>query len=251
MKEARKIIRFPAIKKEGEKQYQEHDNKLKGTPVHFKDMMSSIVFNISSRHYLLRKEAKQLVTNIDIKICRYDEIQGEDIQIGGALAFFVKGDISLEYGSLFQVMHAHSQTLGDLYSALFREKDEHINRLDEYDVFGTNMLFIDYLFLHPEYRGHGLGRPILMGIIEEISCGAEVVIIEPVPMRFEDEDKNARLELPFLNDEEHEHARRKLCDYWKPLGFMPVEGTERFRLLPMNIMHLSVKELLNEVFKNK
>jgi len=239
---ARKIIKFPATKRDGGKHYQEHNNKLKA-PIHLRDMMS-IVFNISSRHYLLRQEPKHLVTNIDIKICMHDEIQNEDIQIGEAVAFFVRSDLALQYGSLFQVMDAHGQTLSDLYSALFREKNEHINRLNQYDVFGTNILFIDYLCLYPEYRGHGLGRPIIMGIIEEISCGADVAIIEPVPVRFEDEDKNTELQLPFLNDEEHEHVRKKLCDYWRPLGFRPVEGTDRFQYLPMNIMHVSVKELL-------
>ena len=249
MKEARKIIKFPAIKKEGRKRYQENDNKLKAS-IHLRDL-KSIVFNISSRHYLLRKEAKQLVTNIDIEICRYDESQDEDIQIGEALAFFVRSDLSLAYGSLFQVMDAHGQTLSDLYSALFREKNENINRLNQYDVFGTNILFIDYFCLYPEYRGHGLGRPILMGLIEEISCGADVAIIEPVPMRFEDEDKNVQLQLPSLSDEEHERVRKKLCDYWRPLGFVPVEGTERFQVLPLNIMHPSVNELFNEISGNR
>ena len=239
--QARKIIKFPATKRDSVKQYQEHDNKLKAH-IHLKDM--SIVFNISSRHYLLRQEPKHLVTNIDIKICRHDEIQNEDIQIGEAVAFFVKNDLALQYGSLFQVMHAHSQSLSDLYSALFIENDQSVNRLDEYDIFGTNMLFIDYLCLYPRYRGHGLGRPILMGLIEEVSCGADVAIIEPVPVRFEDEDKNTELQLPFLNDEEHERARKKLYEYWKPLGFRPVEGTERFQYLSINIMHVSVKELL-------
>ena len=123
MKEARKIIRFPATPKEGRKQYLESDSKSKESPAHFRDL-KSIVFNISSRHYLLRKEAKQLVTNMDIEICRHDESQDEDIQIGEALAFLVRSDLSLAYGSLFQVMDAHSQTLSDVYSALFRENDE-------------------------------------------------------------------------------------------------------------------------------
>lgn len=250
MKEARKIIRFPTTSKKGRKQYLESDSKSKESPVHFRDL-KSIVFNISSKHPLLREEPEQLVTNIDIRICRHDESQNEDIQIGEALAFLVRSDLSLAYGSLFQVMDAHGQTLSDVYSALFREKNEHINRLDQYDVFGTNILFIDYLYLHPGYRGYGLGKPILMGIIEEISCGADVVIIEPVPVRFEDEDKNVQLQLLSLSDEEHERVRKKLCDYWRPLGFIPVEGTERFQVLPLNIMHPSVKELLDEMFEKR
>jgi len=246
VKEARKIIRFPTTRKEGRKQCLESDSKIKESPVHFRDL-KSIVFNISSRHHLLIKEAKQLVTNINVKICRHEESQDKDIQIGEASAFFIRGDLSLQYGSLFQVMDTHGKTLGDLYSALFKEKNEHINRLNQYDVFGSNILFIDYLYLCPDYRGYRLGIPILMGIIEEISCGADVAIIEPVPIRFEDEDKNVQLKLPALSDEEHERIRKKLCDYWKPLGFIPVEGTERFQVLPLNIMHPSVNELLNEM----
>lgn len=246
MEEARKFIQLTAGKKERKGQYQELDHKFKVTPKLPEDM-KSIVFNISSRQYLLKEEPGRLAANIDIKICRHDEIQDEDIQIGEALAFFVKSDFSLEYGSLFQVMSAHSQTLTDVYSALFKGSDQPVNRLDEYGAFGTNMLFIDYLCLHPAYRGVGLGRPILMGIIEEISCGAEVVIIEPVPVKFEDDEKNATLQLPSLSDEEHELISKKLWDYWKPLGFMPVEGNERFQILPLSIMHPPVKELLNEI----
>jgi GNAT superfamily N-acetyltransferase len=195
----------------------------------------------------LKEEPGRFVANIDIKICRHDEVQDKDIQIGDALAFFVKSDFSVEYGSLFQVMSVHSQTLGDVYSVLFGGSDRPVNLLDEYGAFGTNILFIDYLCLHPKYRGSGLGRPLLMGIIEEISCGAEVVIIEPVPVRFEDEEKNAKLRLPSLSDEEHELVRKKLWDYWNPLGFMPIEGNEKFQILPLSIMHPSVKELLNEI----
>ncbi len=246
MKEARKIIPLTAGKKEGKGQYQKLDLKFKVTSTLLKDM-KSIVFNISSRQYLLKEEPGRLVANIDIKIYRHDEIQDEELQIGEALAFFIKSDFSLEYGSLSQVMSAHSQTLSGVYSAFFEGNDRPVNRLDEYGAFGTNMLFIDYLCLHPAYRGVGLGRPILMGIIEEISCGAEVVITEPVPVRFEDEDKNAALQLPSLSDEEHELISKKLWDYWNPLGFMPVEGNERFLILPLSIMHPSVKELLNEI----
>lgn len=250
MEEARKIIRFPALRQAGKKQYLEHDNKLNVPPNVIKDIMS-VVFNISSRHYLLREEPAQLVTDIDVRICRYDETQDKEIQIGEALAFFVKIDLAIHEGSLFQVMSAHSQILSDVYSALFREGDKSVNRLDQYDFFGTNLLFIDYLCLHPEYRGHGLGRPILMGIIEEIGCGADVIIIEPIPVRFEDKDKNAKLQLLFLNNKEHERVRKKLCEHWKPLGFMPVEGTERFQFLSTSILRLSVKELLNEAFGNR
>jgi GNAT superfamily N-acetyltransferase len=250
LEEARKIIRFTALRKVGRKQYPENDNKLNVPSTVIKDIMS-VVFNISSRHYLLREEPAQLVTDIDVRICRYDETQDKEIQIGEALAFFVKCDLALEYGSLFQVMSAHSQILSDVYSALFRKGDKSVNRTDQYDFLGTNLLFIDYLCLHPEYRGYGLGRPLLMGIIEEIGCGAEIVIIEPVPVRFEDEDKNATLQLPSLNDEEHERVRRKLCEHWKPLGFTPVEETERFQYLSTSILRLSVKELLNEAFGNR
>jgi hypothetical protein len=246
LKEARKIIQLKAGKKEGKAQYQELDHMFKATSTLLKDM-KSIVFDISSRQYLLKEEPGRLVANIDIKICRHDEIQDEDIQIGEALAVFVKSDFSLEYGSLFQVMSVHSQTLADVYSALFKGSDQPVNLLDEYGAFGTNMLFIDYLCLHPKYRGSGLGRLMLMGIIEEISCGAEVVIIEPVPVRYEDDEKNATLQLPSLSDEEHELISKKLGDYWKPLGFMPIEGNERFQILSLNIMHPSVKELLNEI----
>ncbi len=246
MKEARKIIPSTPGKKEVKGQYQELDHKFKVTSTLLEDM-KSIVFDISSRQYLLKEEPGRFVANIDIKIYRQDEIQDGDLQIGEALAFFIKSDFSLEYGSLSQVMSAHSRTLSDVYSALFERRDEPVNRLDEYGAFGTNMLFIDYLCLHPAYRGVGLGRPILMGIIEEISCGAEVVVTEPVPVRFEDEDKNAALQLPSLSDEEHELISKKLWDYWKPLGFMPVEGNERFLILPLSIMHPPVKELLDEI----
>jgi GNAT superfamily N-acetyltransferase len=250
LKETRKIIRFPAEKKEWKREYQEGGNKFRVTSTLLKDM-KNIFFNISNRQYLLKEEPDRFVANIDIKICAHDEAQDEDVQIGEALAFFVKSDFSLEYGSLFRVMSAHSQTLADVYSVFFKESDQQVNRLDEYGAFGTNMLFIDYLCLHPNYRGSGLGRPMLMGIIEETSCGAEVVIIEPVPVRFEDEEKNAKLRLPYLSDEEHEIVRRKLRDFWNPLGFAPIEGNDRFLVLPLSLMHPSVKELLNEIPGNR
>lgn len=249
MKETRKVIRVPT-EKESKRQYQKDGNKFKVTSTILK-CVNYIFFDISSRQYLLKEELKRLVTNIDIEICRHDEIHNEDIQIGEALAFFIKGDLATGHGSLSKVMNDHSRTLGDVYSALFSKDDQPVNRLDEFGAFGMNMLFIDYLCLHPAYRGVGLGRPILQGIVEEISCGAEVAIIEPLPVRFEDEKKNAELQLPFLADEEYESAVRKLRDYWKMLGFMPIEGNDRFLVQPLSIMHPAVVELLNEIPKSE
>jgi len=250
LKEGRKIIQYRGSRKQKIQQFLEHDNKPNGSSI-IRDV-KSIVFDISSRYYLLKEKPEQLVNHIDIKICRHDEVQDKDIQVGEALAFFINGDIALEVGSLSKVMSSYSQTLSDLYSALFKKNNESVNRLDDYGAFGTNMLFIDYLVLYPKYRGYGLGRPIIMGIIEEISGGADVVLIEPVPIRFKNANKNVRLQLPSLSNEEHERARKKLSDYWKPLGFMPVgfmpvDRSGRFQVLPLSIMHPTAKELLNEI----
>lgn len=244
----RKIIGYIEPKKEGREYCQDYDNSLSIT-TRLPEDLKNFIFNISSRPYFLKEKSEKLVTNIDIKICLEDTIHDKNLQVGEALAFYIKGEFSLQCGSLYQVMSTHGETLKEVYSALFMEGNQTVNRLDKYGAFGTNMLFIDYLCLLPEYRGYGLGRPILMGIIEEISCGAEVVIIEPVPIRFKDEDKNTKLRLPILNDEDYESVRKKLWDYWKPLGFIPVEGSNRFQILPLNIMHPSVNELLNEIFK--
>lgn len=250
MEAKRKIIVSPETKKKWKKECEEYDNKLSDISRISEDI-KNIVFNISRKTYLLKEKPEKLITNIDIKICLDDKTYNykKNLQIGEASAFYIMGDLSLECGSLFHVMDIHGETLKDVYTALFKEGEQTVNRLDKYGAFGTNMLFVDYLCLCPEYRGHGLGRPILMGIIEEISCGAEVAIIEPVPIRFADEDKNNKLKLPSLSDEEYEMVRKKLWDYWKPLGFLPIEGSSRFQILPLNIMHPSVKELLNEILK--
>jgi hypothetical protein len=60
----------------------------------------------------------------------------------------------------------------------------------------------------------------------EISCGAEVVIID-VPVRYEVR-KNATLQLPSLSDEGM-NLSEKTGGLLKPLGFMPIEEQKDFR----------------------
>jgi GNAT superfamily N-acetyltransferase len=96
-----------------------------------------------------------------------------------------------------------------------------------FSLLGRNLLYIDFLYLNPEYRGHGIGQLAMLGLIESFGPGADIVVTEPDPLYFHEEERNRKFELKKPATEElWTSVKRKLCDYWKPLGFLPAQRNQ-------------------------
>jgi len=197
------------------------------TSMHVKDV-ENLLFTASCQHFLVPRDPSEFVVEIEVRIDRYDGNQEQTLQIGGASLFVIDERRVLDYGeSLLEVMDAHSQELTDVYSAFFDAEGDYREEFEEQDFLGRSLLYIDFLYLHPEYRGHRIGQLAMLGLIESFGAGADVVVTEPDPLYFREEERNLKLQLLRPSTEEAwASVKRKLCDYWKPLGFLPAQRNQ-------------------------
>ncbi len=163
--------------------------------MHVKDV-ENLLLTASCQHFLLPRDPSEFVVEIDVRIDRYDGNQEQTVQIGGASLFLIDEQRVLDYGeSLLEVMDAHSQELTDVYSALFDAEGDYWEEFEEQDFLGRSLLYIDFLYLHPEYRGHRIGQLAMLGLIESFGAGADIVVTEPDPLYFHEEERNLKLQL--------------------------------------------------------
>ncbi len=198
------------------------------TSMHVRDVENTHSSPLLASTSLCPRDPSEFAVEIDVRIDRYDGNQEQTVQIGGAGLFLIDEQRVLDYGeSLLEVMDAHSQELTDVYSALFDAEGDYWEEFEEQDFLGRSLLYVHFLYLHPEYRGHGIGQVAMLGLIESFGAGVHIVVTEPDPLHFHEEERNLKLQLLRPSTEEAwVSVKRKLCDYWKPLGFLPARRNE-------------------------
>jgi hypothetical protein len=160
-------------------------------------------------------------------------------RVGKLHAYRLHADLALNHGeSLFDVCDAHSQGLQHLYAALYDPGEDHFKKevVDQFEAMHSDCLFIDYVVLHPRWRGLRLGLLALRKFIDLAGggCGLTVTHIRPL-----DPDAHASLNVPaaWLPRQERKVAVRKLRSHIKRLGFerinhTPYHGLSMARLTP-------------------
>ena len=220
------------------------------TSINVKDP-SDIVLKISTRMPISRSEPDDYVSHVKVSICRYDGSTDEDTEIGEAVCLYVDNDLANNQGiSEFAVMDAHSDELLDVHSALFDPETgfcKHAILERTPDIIGRSALYIESIYLLPEYRGFGWGLLSLLGIIDEVGKGAALVVLPSLPIRFQDEELNQRLALHPLTEEEERQAIARLIDYFAAIGFDPVPGSDNLLYLSTAYCHPSVSDLLEKM----
>ncbi|MFN2428511.1 MAG: hypothetical protein ABR574_00735 [Cryomorphaceae bacterium] len=88
-----------------------------------------------------------------------------------------------------------------------------------------NIVFIDEIYLKPEYRGHFIGAKVIKDAIVHFSGGASLFVIQPIPMQFYNSDCGLaeRDELIRLGSDIDESTKR-LTKYFECMGFESIEG---------------------------
>ena len=147
-------------------------------------------------------------------------IQGSLVQFGEALDHGIgaerlgdgiSGDISEYWEYLFDVETGYP-------------KEEIQN---EFEVVDLDLLIIDYVAIHPEFRGLGIAESAIHRTIDIFGTGCGLVACKPWPLQFtpsvaDDQEALKRLALPNVSKGE---ALRKLRSYWSRLGFWPLGNT--------------------------
>src|SRR5947209_8974497 len=93
----------------------------------------------------------------------------------------------------------------------------------DYETVGCNLLIIDFIEVHPKFRGYSIGLAAAQRVVDVFGAGCALVAAMPSPLQFtpayaDDPDKLQKLQAPKCSKKE---AIRKLQEYWSRAGFRP------------------------------
>ena len=193
---------------------------------------------------LYRFDPDEFVRETKVKFTIVDHPAGQ-VEMGAAQIFLINGDLArYQYDwNLFYVFDVHSQDLCDIYEAFFTDDDEWIDEVRDCGICNYNILYIDYIYLKPEYRGYGIGRILAKGLVEEFAKWGEIVVTRPVPAELVEED-GAQI---IACQPEDETVTPKLAAMCKSLGFIRLDRTNIF-FLPLTADYPTVSDLLKKMF---
>jgi hypothetical protein len=174
---------------------------------------------------------------------------GRTFRVGKLHAYHIQADRAANDGvSLFEVCAGHSQALHDLHITVFdQEQDIYREEIQEqFTVVESDCLVIDYVVLHPKWRGLKLGLVAIRKAVDLLSTGCGLTVCAPALLERESVD---RLGIPpvwlpqYANAEERRGAVPKLRRYLKRLGFRRI-GRSPFYALSMTHVAPSMHDLL-------
>jgi len=130
-----------------------------------------------------------------------------------------------------------AERLGDGISGDISEYWEHLFDVEtgypkeeiqnEFGVVDLDLLIIDYVAIHPKFRGLRIAESAIHRTIDIFGTGCGLVACKPWPLQLtpsfaDDQEALKRLALPHVSKGE---AIRKLRSYWSSLGFWPLGNT--------------------------
>lgn len=126
----------------------------------------------------------------------------------------------------------YNQDTHDMFCRLFAKSGLAFRRsiLDRFFPSNTDVLWISDLALQPSHRGRNLGLAVVARLIDMLGRGCGLVLLEASPLQFVyDETAEANEELwttygLVAFGVQEERAARTLANYWKMLGFEPLDS---------------------------
>lgn len=135
--------------------------------------------------------AEKFITDYHIIIKSAQEEGIPDIVAGEARLIVVLTDLALNYHiDMFEIFD-ESQSLMELGEVMYDFEHHHLkNELSEHfnhDLVDGNILFMERLELHSEFRGLGIGKRIIKELIDRFSGCTGIIALKAFPLQFETE----------------------------------------------------------------
>lgn len=174
---------------------------------------------------------------------------GRTFRVGRLKAYRIHTELAWASGeSAFDVCDSHSQEMHEVYAAVFDvgEDDLTDSIRRQFDGFTSDVLVIDYVLLHPRWRGLRLGLLAVRKLVDLLGGGCGLVVSDIYPLNPDavEFQKVPPSWIPRPADTEAEKAARtKLRRYFKQMGFERIKGT-RFHGLSLAQKLPTLAELL-------
>ena len=177
------------------------------------------------------------------------ERDGRVFKAGRVKAYRIHAGLAERGGeSTFDVCDAYSQELHEVYAALFDAKTDDLKDdvRDGFDAIEPDVLVLDYVLLHPRWRGLRLGLLAARKLIDLLGGGCGLTVAHIAPL-YAGADEFTNVPAGWVprhaNKEERHEAVKKLRGYFRRMGFRRIAGT-RFHGLSMSQIVPTLAELL-------
>jgi hypothetical protein len=160
-------------------------------------------------------------------------------RVGRVQAFRVHMYLAVNHGeALFDVFDAHSQPMQDLYAALFDPETDSFKEaiVGQFEAMDSDLLVLDYVVLHPRWRGLRLGLLAARKLVDVLGSGCGLVVSHIAPLQPEAHEL-LRVPKSWLPRQDRAEAVLKLRRYFRQMGFerigrTPYYGLSMARLTP-------------------
>ena len=189
---------------------------------------------VTSVEFVLRAELHELtetdfVHSIAGRIIAESETRGEE-DAGNIRASLIQFSEALDHGiSAERLGDGVSGDIAEYWEHLFDPETGHPKEeiQNEFETVDLDLLIIDYVVIHAEFRGLGIAESAIHRMIEIFGTACGLVACKPWPLQFTPSIANdpkalKQLEVPDISEGE---ALRKLRSYWSRLGFWPIRNT--------------------------
>jgi hypothetical protein len=158
--------------------------------------------------------------------------------VGRVRSCRINAALAADHGeALFDVCDAHSQEMQELYALLYEPGEERFRDAiaDRFYAVESDCLVLDYVLLHPKWRGLRLGLLAARKIVDLLGGGCGLVVSHIAPLR---DDAYDMLRVPKSWLPRHEtkatcrDAVVKLRRYYRQMGFERI-GRSRYYGLSM------------------
>ena len=187
----------------------------------------------TSIEFVLRAELHEpaetdFVHSITGRIIAESEARGEEA--GNIRASLIQFSEALDHGiSEERLGDGISSDIAEYWELLSDPETGHPKEeiQNEFEMVDLDLLIIDHIVIHPEFRGLGIAKSAIHRMIDIFGTGCGLVACKPWPLQFTPSIANdpkalKQLALPDISEGE---AIRKLRSYWSRLGFWPIRNT--------------------------
>jgi len=189
---------------------------------------------VTSVEFVLRAELHEpvetdFVHSITGRIIAESEARGEE-NAGNIRASLIQFSEALDHGiSAERLGDGISGDIAEYWEHLFDPETEHPKEViqNEFETVDLDLLIIDHIVIHPEFRGLGIAESAIHRMIDIFGTACGLVACKPWPLQFTlsiANDPKASKQLAFADVSEGE-AIRKLRSFWSRLGFWPIRNT--------------------------
>ncbi len=152
------------------------------------------------------------------------EINSNEIKgIGNIDALLIdKSKLSIPLKDALDSTSDYSLFMGAFYGDELKDEAYSLLECSKNDIYSVQLLFLDRLYIHPEYRAKGFSNIFLSDLIENFAPSIQFSFLYAAPLQImtdESREKDINQDLSQFRHLSNEEANERLINYYKKKGY--------------------------------